>query len=357
MSFNMGGSDKSTNTNQVSNPWGPTQPFLQQLLGEMGGLNTGVSPTSQNALAQLESNAAGGNPWATSIGNAATSELGASAQPMMNTVNNAYGALQGQLGGLASPSSLNPMSNPYTAGALSTTNQDITNQINQEFAGSGRSGSPGNTQALARGLSQGESGVLMNQYNTNAANQMGAAGMLNNAGVNAATTNMGLLGSQYGINNMGAGTSQAALAAQNYGPNALLQLGQEGSMLPFQNLGMLASLLYPMAGLGGQMQGNSNTVGTQGGFGLNILSDERAKENAARVGEMDDGTTIYKYNYKGDPTTRVGPMAQEVEKRTPEAVDNNGPGGLKTVNMELATRKAAMIARQRLEARKEARAR
>jgi hypothetical protein len=40
-------------------------------------------------------------------------------------------------------------------------------------------------------------------------------------------------------------------------------------------------------------------------------------------------------------------MAQEVEKKAPDAVQEM-PGGLKTVNIDAATRKAAEIARKRM---------
>lgn len=42
------------------------------------------------------------------------------------------------------------------------------------------------------------------------------------------------------------------------------------------------------------------------------FSDARLKENKQRVGETDDGTPIYTYNYKGDPTPQMGVMAQDV---------------------------------------------
>lgn len=62
------------------------------------------------------------------------------------------------------------------------------------------------------------------------------------------------------------------------------------------------------------------------------LSDERSKENIERVGKTDDGVPLYRWNYRGDSETRIGPIAQEVDKVQPEA---SGPSmfGLRTVNM------------------------
>jgi hypothetical protein len=66
---------------------------------------------------------------------------------------------------------------------------------------------------------------------------------------------------------------------------------------------------------------------------------------------MADGTPIYRYKYKDDPNGEVhmGPMAQDIEKHTPEAVyDNASPDGMKMVDMDAATQKAADIMRRKL---------
>lgn len=81
------------------------------------------------------------------------------------------------------------------------------------------------------------------------------------------------------------------------------------------------------AGLGGLMSG----LGALGG----LFSDERVKDDIDPVGKTDDGQTIYRYRYKGDPTFHMGLLAQEVEKRHPEAVGE--VGGIKTVNYQAAT--------------------
>ena len=55
------------------------------------------------------------------------------------------------------------------------------------------------------------------------------------------------------------------------------------------------------------------------------------------VGKTFDGQTIHRFNYKGDPRTQIGLVAQEVEQRHPEAV-HQGLGGLKQLDYEAATR-------------------
>lgn len=76
---------------------------------------------------------------------------------------------------------------------------------------------------------------------------------------------------------------------------------------------------------------------------LSVFSDERLKEFIEPVGELYDGTNIYRYNYKGDPVPRIGVMAQEVEKVNPGAVTEIG--GFKAVNYAKATDRAASLAR------------
>lgn len=52
------------------------------------------------------------------------------------------------------------------------------------------------------------------------------------------------------------------------------------------------------------------------------LSDKRAKKNIVKIGKDEKGLNVYEFEYKGDDTTRVGHMAQEVEKKYPQAVKN-----------------------------------
>lgn len=72
-----------------------------------------------------------------------------------------------------------------------------------------------------------------------------------------------------------------------------------------------------------------------------LLSDRRAKENIKRIGKTNDNQKVYSWTYKGDDarTTHVGLMAQEVAKKTPEAVANIG--GLLAVDYGKALEGAA----------------
>lgn len=78
--------------------------------------------------------------------------------------------------------------------------------------------------------------------------------------------------------------------------------------------------------------------GMSGLFGLGsaaiggwAMSDERLKTDKERVGETDDGIGVYKYRFKGSPMMQLGVMAQEVEKKKPQAVMTTR-SGYKAVN-------------------------
>jgi hypothetical protein len=108
------------------------------------------------------------------------------------------------------------------------------------------------------------------------------------------------------------------------------QFLQEQS-LPYQQLKLASDIALGT----GTAQGSTTTTTQPGGF----FSDERLKENIKAVGKTFDGQTIHSYNYKGDPRTQIGLIAQEVQKHHPDAVGL--AAGYKTVNYDKATEDAA----------------
>jgi hypothetical protein len=147
---------------------------------------------------------------------------------------------------------------------------------------------------------------------------------------------------------MGAGTAQQQLEQQKL--NVPYQTYLEQRAYPFQTQQWLAGLA---TGVGGAMGGTSQAqgvmtpaqpnplnaiLGTATAVAPFVLSDDRAKENIEPVGKLNDGQTVYKYNYKGEPKTQIGLIAQEVEKSHPEAVRD--VSGFKMVNYDTATKDA-----------------
>ena len=87
----------------------------------------------------------------------------------------------------------------------------------------------------------------------------------------------------------------------------------------------------------------------QGGlFGLGsaalsgwAMSDENLKEDIEQIGETPiDGVNVYQFRYKGSPLMNIGAMAQEVEKKVPEAVATHS-SGYKMVNYDKLRRAMA----------------
>ncbi len=266
MSLNFGSKSSETQQNSQTNPWAPTQPALMDFLGKIRSVNTNVTPTQNAAFSQLEQNASQGDPNAGATRRLSTDLLNSQSWAPMAT--QAYGNLQGQLGDIANMN-VDPTQTPGIQGLLATIRNDISNQVNGQFAAAGRDLSGMNEQTLARGIAQGEAAPLLAQYNQNVAAKSAAANALQQAGLNTATTGQGLDAAQAGLRQAGVSVGDAALAQSNYAPNSLLTLEQQKQALPFANLGMLASLLYPMAGLGGQSSGTSNTTSDSFGFGWN----------------------------------------------------------------------------------------
>ncbi len=118
---------------------------------------------------------------------------------------------------------------------------------------------------------------------------------------------------------------------------------------PYAKLNVLGSSIGQAMGAGG---GTSSMSGTQpnpyrsnntanmlglgmSGLGLAAqlgwISDRRLKENIKPVGKLDNGLTVYSYNYKWDKTPTIGVMADEVEKVNPAAVLEHA-SGFKMVN-------------------------
>lgn len=130
-------------------------------------------------------------------------------------------------------------------------------------------------------------------------------------------------------NPFGVSSQPIDISAQSYIPQVQLQ-----AIKP--TIPQLAPLQQPQ-----QQQQSSGGIGVgdvvKTGLAIaSMFSDERLKENVRQVGKTNDGQSIYTYNFKGSPRTEMGLMAQEVERRHPEAVGESG--GYKTVDYDEATR-------------------
>lgn len=265
----MSGESKQTTQQQsTTEPWQPAQGLLTGILGQLqGGLgSTGITGAETNALNTVVNNGNNTASFAPTVQNYATSLLnGGGALDQTGNINANYQRYVDQTNPLASNTNYNPYDTPGFKDAINTLTSDITNNVNGSFAAAGRDFSGANSQALSRGITQGVAPTIANQYNQNVSNQQGAAGNLYNAG----NTNAGLLAGlqQQYLTNQGNGVAALGQAQDtaNAGANATLAAEAARRGIPVQALGLLANIGIPIAGLGGQSTGQSNTTNQMSG--------------------------------------------------------------------------------------------
>ncbi len=257
----MGGQSSSSQTqSSTTAPWTAAQPTLNGILGQLNPLisNSGLNGTESGAINQLTQNAQQGNPYASQIGNNASSLLnGGGALNQAGQVNQGYQNYAAQTNPLASNTNYDPTQTPGVQAAMQAIQQQVGDSVNSQFAGAGRDLSGANQQAYGRGIAQAEAPLLLNQYNQNVQNQQGAAGNLYNAGNSTAGLLSGMQQQQNANQQAGTQAGYDALNANNYGANATLAAQQLGQSIPAQNLGLLSQIGIPIAGLGSQSTGQA----------------------------------------------------------------------------------------------------
>jgi hypothetical protein len=363
----MGGSSKQTQqTRQTTQPWAPTLPALDNILSSVGTMGASVPLTAAetDAFNTLAANAVAGNPYQARI-NSLANDLFTGGADRSGIVNDAYARLQSQLGATAAGDYLDPSRNPF----FSQTTQAITNDVQKRlagmYAGAGRDpvGAGNFAQTLGRGVAEGVAPVYSNLYNAERQNQLNAINQLYGAGSQTAQLLAGFDRAALANRQAGLGAADAALNAQNYGPNQALAIEAQRRGIPLNALTQLANIVTPLARLGGSTEGTQFSTNRQafnplslmplltagkGSAAASILgalpflfSDARMKEDLVQVGSLHDGTPVYSYTYVGDPTPRIGLLAQDVERRRPDAVKEFG--GRKAVDYRKATARARAI--------------
>lgn len=350
----MSSSSKETQQTQQSQsqPWAPALPLVNQLLGQYGGMSTGVTGDQSDALAGLKSSLSNLPNFGQSGADSISKLFASDSSPQVGMLQSAYGDLQKNLGATASGANLNPYDTPGFGDAIRTAIDSATNQTKGVYAGSGRdpSGAGSFAQSLGRGITQGISPTIANQYNQNYSNMAGANNALfSGAGSTASgITNL----RQSDFTNMLAGLQGASSLPGLYASPAAAQLGAANAAYsqPYQNLAQLLQPSVALAGLGTTSSGSGTSTQTSNpswldtinsgmgvaGKGLGALSslfafsDINLKEDIAPVGKLADGRNLYSYRYKGDPEPRIGLLAQEEERIAPENVVEIG--GFKAVN-------------------------
>jgi hypothetical protein len=262
----MGSSNSSTQTTQqqTTAPGSMTAPTVQGLISQLNPLiaNSGLTSAQSGAINQLTQNAEAGNSFAPGV-TAATNNLlaGGGATSENPALASNLTGLQSELSPYTSPN-YSTVDSPDVQRALQATNAGISNQVNSEFAAAGRSGSGANAGNLAYNEENADAPIILNQANQDTATKLAADQGLYSAG--NTTAGQIAANNQTGVTNQEAGISAepAALTAQNWGPTATIAAQELGQEIPATNLGLLANIGIPIAGLNMTSTG-SGTSNTQ----------------------------------------------------------------------------------------------
>jgi hypothetical protein len=205
-------------------------------------------------------------------------------------------------------------------------------QGNQNAALQGGNLQLGAANALS-GLGSNISGLNTQDLN----NLLNAGGVAQNS-----QTAQNMFGYQNWMNNMTMPGQMLGQQASILGslPHGQTQTGQQSQMSYTNPLMQLGGLGLSIGGMGLPGQ-NGQSGGTVGGSALKglagMFSDRRLKEDIEPIGSLFDDTPLYRFRYKGDPISRVGVMADEVDPS--DTVMH--PSGYKMVDYARVVQRAA----------------
>jgi len=265
----MGGtSSSSQSSSSTLTPYQPAAGYMNGILGSLGNLagSAGTLNSGQsNAINTIENNATSQPNYSVPIasgtygllnGGGATANDGAIKSNLTNFQNGIVGQ---------TASGANIGKNAALQSQLDTVAADTSSNINSQWAAAGRDGSPGNAQAVARGVMQAEAPIIAQQYNTDTTNAINAA----NAEYNAGNSTYGILNGnqntantnfENGITAVGNGVT-----AQNTGANAELEAASKATGLPISQLTTLLGAISPVAAQFGTQNGTAQGTQTMSG--------------------------------------------------------------------------------------------
>lgn len=293
-----------------------------------------IGGIASNSAAGTQADAANNATAATTAQNAQTRDDNAPWRAAGGTALNSIGDLMGTSGntGAANYGSFQHQFNAQDLKSNLAPNYDF--QLQQGLGAATNAGNAagfsGNTLKGINDYAQGYAGNAYQQAFSNyTANQTNIYNRLSNLAGLGQTANQitGTLGAQNTQNANQFATSGAAATAAGRVGTANAISGGLGNAAGWNYLnsgsgwGAPGGVLDPYENLGG-----ASTAGD--------YSDERLKTDIHEVGATKGGLSIYTYRMKTGGPTRMGVMAQEVERVMPHAVTRD-PEGLRKVNYNL----------------------
>lgn len=277
--YDFGGDNTSTSTSN-SAPWGPAQPYLQDLMGQAKSLyNQGsqyapfptvapFSPQTIQGLDATQQRALNGSPVVNAANDSITNLLQARTAPGQDVLSQ-----------WANPGNINPYLDKQYAAA----SRPVIDSVNAQFSQGGRTGSTANQNALTDRLGDLAASIYAPGYENAANRSVGAANALNqnyntqsSQRVAAAALAPGLAGQDYtDLQNLLNVGQKYDTQAGNYINDAL----QRWNYSQDQPWTLLSRYAGNVAGLGSQGQSttSSQTQPTQSvvpsllGAGVNLL--------------------------------------------------------------------------------------
>jgi len=263
-------------------------------------------------------------------------------ESVMNVANspNASQVAQQQNMNIESGAYLNPSTNPYLSGTLTTAEQGVQNPITSEFGAAGRNvlaSAPVQSSAMNQLANQ----IYGGAYNTGMQQMVQASGLAPSidAGTYAPAQ------TELAAGDLVQQQNQSLINAQMNKWNYTQQLPE--NMLSWYS-GLIGQNAAPFGGSTSSSSGLNNPALTYAGLGIGALgagaslysaltaaapaaaeSDARFKKDKERIGQTPSGLPLYLFRYNDEPRTssrHVGLLAQDVEKQVPGAVyrDANG---------------------------------
>lgn len=213
---------------------------------------------------------------------------------------------------------------PYIKNVADTTRAQME-QANEQ-AQSGALGTAVQSGAFGGDRAGVAAANLANQQNLAMGSTM--ANIYNQGYTQAVDTSMNDMNRMLGVAGQQLGVGTQMQQTEQAGKDALINQFMQEQGYPFQVAQFLANIAMGTGALSG-----STTTTTQ----MAPFSDRRLKHDIKKIGEADNGLPIYTFKYKGDENhqTHVGFMADEVEKKNPDAVGLD-PSGYKTVDYDKA---------------------
>lgn len=320
-------------------------PFIGNVVQQTMAAQAQQNAQQRNALTgeAIRAGAFGGDRAGIAQANLAYQQNLANQQTLANLLQGGYGQA---LGAFQQQQGVNLAAEQANRAALQQTGQGLAG-LGQQAYGMG-TGAAGQQAALGQALA----GI----YGQQATGLAGLGQQQFGQGATTAQQQAALAQQGYG---MGAGTAQAlaglgqgAQAAGLQGAQAMLGAGQieqqtdqagkqalynqflQQQGYPFQVAQFLANIAMGTGALSG-----STTTTTQPSP---FFSDRKVKENVRKIGETEKGLPIYKFRYKGEEKdqTHIGYMADDVEKKHPDAVGEYG--GVKTVDYNKVNARESM---------------